>query len=60
MTNWNEWNIGDNVKWETNEFDGRTKTIAEITEKHDDHLIAEADGMKLWIDDDTAYQFKRI
>ena len=28
-----------------------------ITEVHEDHLICKADGMRLWIDEDTAYLF---
>ena len=28
-----------------------------ITEVHEDHAIMEADGMHLWIDDDTAEMF---
>lgn len=35
----------------------RRKRKPIITEVHEDHAIMEADGMHLWIDDDTAEMF---
>lgn len=39
------------------EFDGSGSREGIITEVHEDHAIMEADGMHLWIDDDTAEMF---
>ena len=40
------------------EFDGSFYFEGIITEVHEDHLICEADGMHLWVDDDTAGFFR--
>lgn len=55
-----EWLIGEHGKkttWHWNEFDGSGSREGIITEVHEDHAIMEADGMHLWIDDDTAEMF---
>ena len=44
MADWRTWKKG-------------RKTTGIITEVHEDHAIMEADGMHLWIDDDTAEMF---
>ena len=58
-----EWLIGEHGKkgrkttWHWDEFDGSGSREGIITEVHEDHAIMEADGMHLWIDDDTAEMF---
>lgn len=45
---------GDKITWETNEFDGKFKADATVTEVHEDHIIAKTDdGMSLWLDGDS-------
>lgn len=48
---------GRKTTWNWNEFDGSGSREGIITEVHEDHAIMEADGMHLWIDDDTAEMF---
>lgn len=55
---WRNWKIGRKTIYEGHEFDGNFHFEGVITEVHDDHLICEADGMHLWIDDDTVHNFK--
>lgn len=55
----NKLSTGDAVTFESDDFDGKTKMKATITEVHDDYAIAKtSDGTSLWIDEDTKYQFK--
>lgn len=54
---WRKWNVGDKVLYTFNEFDGHGSFTGIITEKDESHLIAEVNGMHLWIDDDTADMF---
>lgn len=58
---WRSWNKGDTINYTVDDFDGvKPKTIkGKVTEVADDHLIVEADGQKLWVDDDTASQFAK-
>lgn len=58
-SSWRDWNVGDKVRWSTNDFDGKVNVVGEVTDKEDDHLIVSADGMKLWVDDDTASSFHK-
>ena len=55
--NWRNWKIGRKAVYEIHEFDGKSYAEGVITEVHEDHLICEAEGMELWIDDDTAFMF---
>lgn len=57
MKDWRALKKGQTIIWEVNEFDGHCKTEAVITEVAEDHAIAEADGMHIWIDDDTQQDF---
>ena len=57
--NWKNWKIGDKIKWSTNDFDGKTETIGVLTKMDEDHAIVEADGMHLWVDDDTCENFTK-
>lgn len=53
-----EYKVNMKVVFEADEFDGKTKMNATITEVHDDYAIAKTeDGITLWIDEDTDYQF---
>lgn len=54
---WRSWQLGRRTKYTWNDFDGHGTVFGVVTEKHDDHLIVEADGMNLWVDDDTADMF---
>lgn len=48
------WNIGDKIKWITNELGIISTWYGEITEKHNDHLIGvvgENKDITIWIDD---------
>ena len=50
--------LGQKVTFTADDFDGEIKMRATITEVHDDHAIATTnDGIRLWIDEDTEYQF---
>lgn len=50
--------LGQKVTFTADDFDGEIKMKATITEVHDDHAIAMTnDGIHLWIDEDTEYQF---
>ena len=57
ISDWRNWKVGRKTFYETHEFDGNSRTEGIVTEIHKDHLICEADGMHLWIDNDTAYMF---
>lgn len=53
-----EYKVNMKVVFEADDFDGKTKMNATITEVHDDYAIAKTeDGITLWIDEDTDYQF---
>ncbi|WP_033164720.1 hypothetical protein [Clostridium sp. KNHs205] len=56
--NWRNWNVGRVTIYETYEFDGDSITQGILTEVHSDHAILTADGMHLWIDDDTQFMFR--
>ena len=49
---WRNWEVGRPTIWAGRDFDGSWYFEGVITEKHEDHLILEADGMHIWIDDD--------
>lgn len=54
---WRNWSVGRKTIFEVHDFDGDNIIIGEITSVHSDHAIMEADGMHIWIDDDTIYMF---
>lgn len=49
--------IGDRVKFTADDFDGRVEREGIVVKTDNDHAIVCADGMNLWLDDGTAYQF---
>ena len=53
--NWREWKIGRKTVFSETGPEGCVRFEGIITEVHEDHLICKADGMRLWIDEDTAY-----
>jgi hypothetical protein len=53
-----KYHIGQKLIWHYEEFDGSGDVPCIVTEVHDDHAIAESDGMHLWIDDDMEYMFR--
>lgn len=60
MNNWKEWEIGDKIKWNWQEFDGKGCMIGILIKKESDHAIVKADDMNLWLDDDTSDMFKKV
>lgn len=58
MKDWRSWRKGRKTTYRGEEFDGSFQIEGRITEVHEDHLICEADGMSLWVDDDTAELFR--
>ena len=58
MNDWRNWKIGRKTIFEASDFSGSVYAEGVISEIHEDHLICEADGMHLWIDDDTEYLFR--
>ena len=57
MTDWRTWKKGRKTTYAWDEFDGAGSLEGTVTEVHEDHLIVEADGMSLWLDDDNAEMF---
>jgi hypothetical protein len=55
---WRNWKPGRPTVYEYHEFDGCGSLKGIITETAADHAIMEADGMRLWIDDDMEYMFR--
>lgn len=61
MKDWRKLKKGDLVHMHTEEFDGIGDWDGVITDVSADHAImTEADGSRNWIDDDTAYLFRRV
>ena len=54
---WRNWAIGRMTIFEVHDFDGDNIITGKITSVYSDHAIMEADGMHIWIDDDTIYMF---
>lgn len=48
---------GQKLRFTSDDFDGRTDIACEVTEVGDRYAVAQAEGIVLWIDDDTEYQF---
>lgn len=53
-----KYKIGQNLIYFWNDFDGRGEMICTVIEVYEDHAIAIADGMRLWIDDSTKSMFR--
>lgn len=49
--NWKQANIGDQVICHISDFDGGLSLAGNVTEKYQDHIIIDVEGMSLWIDD---------
>ena len=58
MQDWRSWKTGRKTVYKGTEFDGSFHFEGVITEAYEDHLICEAGGMHLWVDDDTAGFFR--
>lgn len=54
---WKTLKINDIVWWVVDEFDGYSKHKGVVSKVCHDHVIVSADGMSLWVDDDTEYMF---
>ena len=54
---WRTWEIGRKTTFVADEFDGYTEIQGVVTEKHDDHLIVQADGQNLLVADFNADMF---
>ena len=59
IRDWKSLNVGDCIRWYGKEFDGSWDEPCTIKEKFENHLIADCDGIELWIDDWSASQFKK-
>ena len=57
---WRTWETGDRVAWCWSDFDGAGSRVGIVTEIHEDHAIVCADGMNLWVDDDTETDYRRL
>lgn len=57
MIDWKEVKIQDKIIYSWNEFDGKGSIIGNVCEIYSDHVIIDADGMKLWLDEENAYMF---
>ena len=58
MQDWRSWTKGRKTIYKGTEFDGSFHFEGVITEAYEDHLICEAEGMHLWVDDDTVEFFR--
>ena len=56
---WRLWKIGDTIRYSWNDFDGHGSLLGILAEMHEDHAIVRADGMSLWVCDETADMFSR-
>lgn len=57
---WKTWNIGNTIRYTADEFDGYSEFVGVVTEKENDHLIVEADGMKLWCEEFNQNMFRKV
>ena len=57
INDWNDLNVGDELIYHIDEFDGSYTGKAIVTEKYPDHLIVVCDDMRLWLDDDVRDMF---
>ena len=56
---WREWEVGDEVTYITDEFDGHTEEKCVVISVEDDHAVispVDDSSVKYWVDDDT-YNF---
>lgn len=61
MRNWRGLKIGDKVRFIWDDFDGHGEKICVVIEVTRDRVLAKpADEPPYWIDDDTAYMFRRV
>lgn len=60
LASWRNWEEGDTIKYHWNDFDGKGYNTGVLIEKGIDHSIVLVDGMKLWLDDDTEENFKKV
>lgn len=58
-TTWRTWELGDEVSYYWDDFDGEGSVVGKVTEKRNDYLIVEADGMRLRCDDYTSDMFRK-
>ena len=59
LRNWRSLRVGDRVHYYGKDFDGEWDYICTIIIIDKDHAIAEWDGVKLYLDDETADLFRR-
>lgn len=57
---WEQWEIGQRIYVNINEFDGELKSIGVVTEIQDDHAIVKCDGMMLWVDEDNEEYYTSV
>lgn len=55
---WKSLKVGDTVTFFWDEFDGSGRVTGQVASIEPDHAIIEADGMHLWIDENTEDMFE--
>ena len=50
---WKNLKLGDPILYYGQEFDGKFSFNGYVEKIFEDHVIVKADGMDLWLDDDT-------
>ena len=60
MKDWKKLKIGDPILFYGNEFDGTFKEEGLVNQIYTDHIIVKANGMNLWLDDNTEDLFFRL
>jgi len=59
VKDWKQLRLGESVIYYGKEFDGVFKEEGYVNEISDNHIIVKANGMNLWLDDDTESLFFR-
>lgn len=57
--NWKTLEIGEIVEWHYKDFDGEGSYIGVVTDIDKNRALVVADGMTLWLDDNTKEMFRK-
>ena len=60
LKNWRNLIVGDKVHYYGEDFDGEWDYICEIIRVDEEFAIAEWDGVRLYLDDETADLFRKV
>ena len=58
--NWRKLKLGDPILFYGQDFSGKFSFNGYVEKIFEDHVIVKADGMNLWLDDDTKDLFKLL